>query len=85
VGTPWWGPSGWQVEEFTARPDFAAHLPPIPEVRFYHSRKDPVVPFEHLDLYGKALPQAILCPLSGQDHAFSRGLPVLTDAIRAVP
>ena len=36
----------------------------------YHGRDDRTVPFSHLALYAKALPNAIVRPLDGRGHQF---------------
>jgi predicted alpha/beta hydrolase family esterase len=85
VSAPWWGPEGWAVEEFALDPNFAARLPAIPEIHFYHAQRDPVVPFTHLAEYKKALPGIQAHPLRREDHAFIRGLPELTTWLRSLP
>jgi uncharacterized protein len=80
---PFWGPSGWEYEEYDLPDDFPAGLPATPTF-LYHSRDDPEVPFAHLRLYEERLPSAIARPVAGAEHSFVDGLPVLVDDIRVV-
>ena len=61
IATPYWGGEGWRYDgyERVALPDdFASRLPQGASVFMYHSRNDETVPFAHLGLYAKKLPQA---------------------------
>ena len=81
VAVPWWGPEGWDYEDFAPPADFASRLPRTP-VFLYHSREDPHVPFDHLSLYEKQLPNATSRPIEGTQHSFTDGLPALVEDIR---
>jgi predicted alpha/beta hydrolase family esterase len=81
VATPFWGPEGWGVEEFRLRKDFAARLPRIPRLVLFHSRDDDEVPFAHLGLYARALPQATVRELDGYGHLFEHGCRELVEEI----
>jgi hypothetical protein len=84
VETPLWGrdqewelewalPEGWPGPETTLPPTF-----------LFHSRDDEEIPFSHLDLYAKLLPEAEVHPLDGNGHLMDRGdLSEILDAIRA--
>jgi uncharacterized protein len=72
VATPFWGGAGWQLDEFTLREGFASRLPRIPKLCLYHSRDDEEVPFGHLALYARALPQATVRGLDGYGHLFKK-------------
>lgn len=68
IATPYWGGDGWRYEgyERVSLPnDFAARLPRAASVFMYHSRDDEIVPFAHLSLYAKKLPQAKIRSLEG--------------------
>jgi len=63
IATPYWGGEGWRYEgyERVALPeDFASKLPSEAPIFLCHSRDDDTVPFAHLSLYAKKLPQAIV-------------------------
>jgi predicted alpha/beta hydrolase family esterase len=82
VAAPWWGAGGWDAEEFALDTGSRKQLPSIPMVRIYHCTDDPVVPFRHAKLYQKMFPDAFLHELSGSDHTFSDGLPLLVEHIK---
>ncbi len=69
IATPYWGPS---FPEFALPPDFGARLAEVSPLYLYHSRDDPEVPFEHLERYARALPQATIRPLDGRGHEFDQ-------------
>lgn len=83
VETPLWGrgqewelewalPEGWTGAETELPPTF-----------LFHSRDDEEIPFEHLDLYAKLLPDAEVHPLDGNGHLLDRGdLSEILDAVR---
>ena len=71
----WALPEGW--------PDADTELPPT---FLFHSRDDEEIPFAHLELYAKRLPDAEVHPLDGNGHLFDRGdLSEISDAIRGLP
>jgi len=81
ASVPWWGPEGWQYEDFAVPDGFAANLPAT-TVFLYHSLDDPEVPFAHLRLYEERLPNATARPIPGSEHSFVKGLPQLVADIR---
>jgi predicted alpha/beta hydrolase family esterase len=83
ASVPYWGPGGWEYEEYDLPDEFADRLPPTP-IFLYHSRDDPEVPFAHLGLYAAKLPKATVRPIDGADHSFTRGLPQLVTDIRSM-
>ena len=82
VSVPWWGPEGWEYEEYAVPEDFALRLPPALPTFLYHSREDPHFPFAHQALYAERLPQATTRQIDGTEHSFVDGLPELVDDIR---
>lgn len=82
IGTPYWGTRGWALDEFTFPGDFASRLPHVDKVFVYHSRNDRWVPFSHGETYAKKLGGAVMRKLTGDEHEFSDGLPVLVKDIR---
>src|SRR5690242_10670108 len=80
VATPFWGPD---FPEFALPPDFGVRLRDVSPLYFYYSRDDSQVPFEHLEQYRRALPQAIVRALDGRGHEFAQPhFPELVDDIR---
>ena len=69
IATPFWGP---EFPEFALPPDFGVRLRDLSPLYLYHSRDDSEVPFEHLDRYRRALPQAIVRALDGRGHEFNQ-------------
>jgi predicted alpha/beta hydrolase family esterase len=82
VAVPDWGPEGWEDEAVALPDDLAARLPPGP-VFLYHSVDDPEVPFAHLALHRRRLPNATVRPVPGRQHSFTDGLPELAADIRS--
>jgi predicted alpha/beta hydrolase family esterase len=82
ISVPFWGPEGWEYEEFSLPSDFGAKLPRCP-IFLYHSQDDPEVPFAHLGLYARRLPNPTARRIAGSEHSFLHGLPELVRDIRA--
>jgi len=85
VATPYWGESDWEAEWALPEgwPDAETELP---RIFLFHSRDDEEIPFEHLGLYAKRLPDAEVHPLHGNGHLFERGdLSEISEAIRGLP
>jgi uncharacterized protein len=80
----WGGDDDWLNEEYILREDFASRPPKGLPIFFYHSRNDDVVPFAHLALYAKKLPQATIRQLDGEEHIFSNGLPGFVEDIKSL-
>jgi len=82
IATPFWGPD---FLEFALPSDFGTRLRDVTTIYLYHSRDDSEVPFEHLERYRRALPQAIVRALDGRGHEFNEAkFPELAADIRAV-
>ncbi len=69
LATPFWGPD---FPEFVLPPRFGMRLRDVSPLYLYHSRDDSEVPFEHLERYSAALPQAIVRALDGRGHEFNQ-------------
>lgn len=77
IATPYWGGDGWRYEGYesvTLPKDFASKLPSDTPIFFYHSRDDEIVPFAHLTLYAKKLPEATIHALDGRGHQLKNDL-----------
>ena len=80
IATPFWGPD---FPEFALPADFGARLRDVSPLFLYHSRDDPEVPFEHVERYSRALPQATVRAVDGRGHEFNQaGFPELVADIR---
>ena len=74
IAPPFFGAGGWEGEDLELPDGFAAELPADLPVFFYHSRDDEWVPFAHLALYRKAIPQATFREFDGRGHQFKNDL-----------
>lgn len=74
VAAPFWGAEGWEVDEYAPPEDFASKLSPDLPVFLYHGREDEVVPFAHLALYARKLPQATIRELDDRGHQLGEDL-----------
>jgi hypothetical protein len=69
ISTPFWHDHEvWRWSEVELPRDAASRLPPGTPIRFYHGKADETVPFEHLEMYAKAIPHASVHPLAGRNH-----------------
>jgi serine hydrolase len=77
IATPYCGGDGWRYEgyESVSLPkDFPSKLPSDTPIFFYHGRDDEIVPFAHLTLYAKKLPQATIHALDARGHQLKNDL-----------
>ena len=87
IATPYWGGEGWRYEGYEAvalAKDFASNLPRAVPIFFYHSSDDEIVPFEHLALYGKKLPQATIRALDRRGHQLNNDVSEVAADIRSL-
>lgn len=82
VGAPYWGTRGWSVDEFMFERGFPSKFPEIDKIFIYHSRLDKWVPYSHAQFYARALPHSVFRSITGSDHEFNEGLPVLVNDIQ---
>lgn len=74
ISAPFVGPGGWPSQDMQAMPSLGARLPADVPVYFYHGSQDKSVPYEHVGLYEKAIPQAVVRRLAGRDHQLNNDL-----------
>ena len=74
IATPFVGEGGWPGDDFVVPKDVAGKLPDKVPVHLYHGHDDEIVPFAHLGLYAKALPQAVVRRLAGRNHQLNGDL-----------
>jgi uncharacterized protein len=84
VAAPWWGSGGWDANEFSLKTDRQKHFLKQNVIHIYHCTDDSVVPLLHAKLYKKMFPGAFLHELTGSDHVFAEGLPLLVEHIRTI-
>jgi pimeloyl-ACP methyl ester carboxylesterase len=87
MAVPFWGGDGWRYEgyeELELPKDLAAKLSQETPLFLYHCRDDDIVPYEHLALYKRLLPHAVMHPLDKGGHQFNNDLaPVAQDILMA--
>ena len=81
VATPHWKSN---MQEFQLNENFQASLPAIPKIFLYHSKKDTVIPIDHLKFYETAFKNAVVRKINGNEHSFSKGLPKLVTDIKSI-
>ena len=75
VSGPFWHDDEfWHWDEATLSADASAQFPRDAALFLYHGADDEFVPVAHLDMYAKALPQAVVRRLSGRDHQLNNDL-----------
>jgi len=83
IAAPFMGEGGWPSDD-VPRLDFAERLPADVPVFLYHGTADDVVPFEHVQLYAKVIPQAAVRALKHRDHQLNGDLSEVAQDIRSL-
>jgi serine hydrolase len=82
VAAPFWGEEEWEAE-WVLPEGWPGPATELPRTFLFHSRDDEEIPFAHLELYSRRLPDATVRPLDGNGHLFDRGdLSEILEAIR---
>jgi hypothetical protein len=84
IAPPFVGDGGWQSEDVGPVSDVGARLPEQTPIYLYHGDKDETAPFAHVDLYAKAIPQAIVRRLRSRDHQLNNDMSEVAADIRRV-
>lgn len=77
IAAPFWGGDGWRYEgyeELELPEGVASRLAKSIALFLYHCRDDEIVPFDHLALYAKVLPQARVRQLDEGGHQLNNDL-----------
>ncbi len=82
IATPYIGEGGWPSEDIEPMSGLGARLPAQVPVFLYHGSEDETAPFEHVDLYAKAIPQAVVRRLTGRDHQLNEDMSEVAADIR---
>jgi predicted alpha/beta hydrolase family esterase len=82
ISAPFIGTGGWQTDDIQPQPDLADRLPRDVPIFFYHGRDDDTVPFPHVELYARVIPQAHVRRLAGRDHQLNNQLSEVAMDIR---
>ncbi len=72
IATPCWNADDWEVADYALPEIFTP--PKASKMFLYHSRNDEIVPFEHMAIIGKKLPDAMIREFDGRDHQFNNDL-----------
>jgi predicted alpha/beta hydrolase family esterase len=85
LAAPFAGNGGWSIGDIEPRAEkLGAGLPNDVPVYLYHSSDDDIVPIAHLDLYAKAIPQAVNRRLSGRNHQLNDDLSEVARDVRSL-
>jgi predicted alpha/beta hydrolase family esterase len=87
IAAPFWGGEGWRYEgyqELELPEDLAARLRPGSRVLLFQCRDDEIVPFGHLALYARLLPEATICELDEGGHQLNNDLSQVADRIKGL-
>jgi hypothetical protein len=84
LAAPFVGRGGWPSDGITPREMLGSDLPEGVPVYLYHGSEDETAPFAHVELYAKAIPQAVVCRLEGRDHQLNNDLSEVARDIQAL-
>ena len=84
VAAPFVGKGGWPSEDIEPIPDLGARLQQQWLVYLYHGSEDDTSPIGHVDLYAKAIPQAVVRRLAGRDHQLNENMSEVAADIRGL-
>lgn len=87
LSTPFWGDEGWQYEgyeELELPTDIVTKFPTDARVFLYHTCDDEIVPFGHLTLYTKLLPQATVREIDKGGHQLNNDLSLVAKDIKSL-
>ncbi|HEU0035353.1 MAG TPA: alpha/beta fold hydrolase [Kofleriaceae bacterium] len=74
IAAPFIGDGGWPSDDIAPRRDLGAALPAGVPVLLYHGADDTSVPVGHVQLYARAIPQAVVRVLADRDHQLGNDL-----------
>jgi pimeloyl-ACP methyl ester carboxylesterase len=81
LAAPFYGAGGWESAETELPTDAAQRLPRAMPIRLYHGTRDDDVPFAHLQLCERAIPQAETVCVPDGTHQFEDDLEEVARAI----
>ncbi|MET0338415.1 MAG: alpha/beta fold hydrolase [Caulobacter sp.] len=86
VAAPFWHDHPvWRWDEVALSSDATERYPRGVPLFLYHGQEDEVVPVSHVDLYAKALPQAVRRCLSGRNHQLNEDMTEVARDIERLP
>lgn len=78
IAAPFIGDGGWPSEEIEPNLKVNTDVP----IHLFHGDADETAPIEHLDLYAKAIPHAVVHRLKGRDHQLNNDLSEVARVLR---
>ena len=84
IAAPFVGDGGWPSDDVEPLSELGVRLPEQTPIYLYHGNQDDTAPLAHVDLYARAIPQAIVRRLSGRDHQLNNDLSDVAADIRHV-
>jgi predicted alpha/beta hydrolase family esterase len=83
IAAPFIGKDGWPSEDIEPMSGLGVRLPERVPVYLYHGSEDETVPFEHVGLYARAIPQAVVRRLASRNHQLDEDMSeVAADILR---
>ena len=82
IAAPFVGKGGWSSEDILPMSDLGSRLQKRWRIYLYHGSEDDTAPFGHVDLYEKAIPQAVGRRLAGRDHQLNEDMSEVAADIR---
>lgn len=82
IAAPFVGKGGWPSEDIKPISDLGSRLPKQSRIYLYQGSEDDTAPLGHVDLYEKAIPQAVVRRLAGRDHQLNEDLSEVAADIR---
>jgi len=84
ISTPFWsGDEDWK-QDLKLNEDFPDKLPKNVPIFLYHCRDDEEVPFEHLSVYARKLPQATVREIPNGGHQLNNNLSLVANDIKTL-
>src|SRR5690606_23232943 len=74
IAAPFVGEGGWTSDDIELPSNLGARLSAPTPIYRYHGSDDEEVPFGHVELYAKAIPQAVVRRLTGRNHQVNEDL-----------
>jgi predicted alpha/beta hydrolase family esterase len=82
VAAPFVGKGGWPSDDIKPKSDLGARLHKQWRIYLYHGSEDDTASFGHVDLYEKAIPQAVVRRLTDRDHQLNNDMSEVAADIR---
>jgi len=82
IAGPFVGEGGWSSEDIEPVPNLGARLQESWKMYLYHGSDADTAAFGHVDLYEKAIPQAVVRRLAGRNHQLNEDMSEVASDIR---